>query len=500
MIQRVLVLGGGSAGFIAAISLKAKMPDLPVVVVRSKEIGIIGVGEGTTTSVPDHLFHFCNVPRTEFFKEAEPVWKLGIRFLWGKKPYFDFAFVDQLDTQIQGFGRSTGFYYDALGGDMGIDSALMSRNKVLTRRPDNGMPAVDPSALAMHLENEKFVSFLERHAVRIGVQIVEDTVKEVVQNDHGVSGLKMASGQTLTADLYIDCSGFVSLLIGKALNEPYLSFKDSLFCDRAVIGGWQRGPDEPIKPYTTAETMDAGWCWQIEHETRINRGYVYASDFISDEEAEREHRRKNPKLGDTRVVRFASGRRRDAWVKNVVAVGNSAGFTEPLEATALAVICHEMAWLTLSLLDSQRQVRASQVRMYNKACEELWENIRMFLAVHYKFNTRIDNAFWRACWERTNLAGAERFVEYYQTDGPSTLWKPLLVGNVDVFRYEGYLSMLAGMGVPHTAAYQPTPQEAERWRQFQRYIAGLAEKAYSVPDALRLIRSPQWAWPAYAQG
>lgn len=497
MIQRIIVLGGGSAGFLAAITLKSQMPDLPVTVVRSKELGIIGVGEGTTTSVPDHLFNFCKIPKAEFYAKAEPVWKLGLRFLWGPKPYFDFCFNDQLDTQIQGFSRSTGYYYDAFpNSEMGVDSALMSGNKAFVRGPNGGPPPFDPSMLAMHLENEKLATFLETYAGRIGVDVRDDLVTEVLQDDRGIAGLKLASGQTVSADLYIDCSGFYSLLIGKTLEEPMVSFKSSLFCDRAVIGGWARGADEPIKPYTTCETMNYGWCWQIEHEHKINRGYVYASDFVSDEEAERECRAKNPKLTSTRVVRFISGRRRRNWVKNVVAVGNAAGFVEPLEATSLAVICHEMEWLTWSLLDSDREVRPSQVEMFNTASAAMWEGIRQFLAVHYKFNKRIDNEFWRAVWEKTDLAGAERYVEYYQANGPSTVWKPLLVGNVDVFRYEGYLSMFAGQRVPHRSKFRPSPQEAERWQQFQRFLGNTAAKAYSVSEGLKLVRSPEWKWPA----
>jgi tryptophan halogenase len=495
MINKVLVLGGGSAGFIAAITLKAKFPTLPVTVVRSQEIGIIGVGEGTTTNLPDHLFNFCRIPRADFFANAEPLWKLGPRFVnWGPRAHFDFTFTPQLDTQISGFSRATGFYYDAFPeGEMGIDSALMTKNKVFLRRPDNGLPAVDPSSLAMHIENEKFVAFLETHARKIGVQILDDTVREVRQDDHGVSALVMSSGESLAADLYLDCSGFFSLLTGKTLDEPFIPFNSTLFCDRAVVGGWQR-TIEPIQPYTTCETMNAGWCWQIELEHRVNRGYVFSSNFISDDEAEREFRAKCPKATHARVVKFITGRRRSVWVKNVVAIGNAAGFVEPLEATALAAVCMAMNWLANSLLDTERQVRPSQVAMFNTACTEAWDGIRRFLSVHYKFNTRLSTPFWNACRNDTDLAGAEHIVEYYQANGPSTLWKPLLVSRVDVFQYEGYLSLLAGQRVPHRAAFKPTPEESTRWQHFQRYLADLTTRAYTIPEALRLTRSPQWSW------
>ena len=494
MVKRVLVLGGGSAGFLAAISLKSKIPSLDVSVIRSREIAIIGVGEGSTTSVAEHLFQFCNIHPGPFYAAVEPVWKLGGRFIWGHRDHFDLAFNDQLDTQINGFSRSTGFYYDAIPNtEMGIDSTLMSHNKVFVRGPD-GRPAGDPARLAMHLENEKFVAFLETYATKLGVPILEETIRQALQDERGVAGLLTASGQTLTADLYIDCSGFVSFLLGKTLGEPFVSFKNSLFCDRAVIGGWAR-TDEPIRPYTTNETMDAGWCWKIEHEHRINRGYVYASDFVSDEQAEREFRQKNPKLGPTRVVKYVGGRYERPWVKNVVAIGNAAGFVEPLQATALAVMCHNMQWLTWTLMDAEGETRPTQVKMFNRAAQDLWENLRGFLSIHYKFNKRLNTPFWQACWEKTDLGNAAALVEYYQENGPSTVWKPMLVGVVNVFRFEGWLSMLLGQSVPHRSKFRPTPQETERWHQFQRYAANLAARAYSVPEAFKLIRSPNWIWP-----
>src|SRR6185369_9411983 len=149
-------------------------------------------------------------------------------------------------------------------------------------RGRGGGPVFLGLAYAYHFENEKFVQFLEGYASAQGVDIVDDTVAQVKQDEKGVSELLMASGRSETADFYVDASGFASLLLGKTLGEPFESFKSTLFCDRAVVGGWDRGLEEIIKPYTTCETMEAGWAWQIEHENRVNRGYVYSSDFISD--------------------------------------------------------------------------------------------------------------------------------------------------------------------------------------------------------------------------
>src|SRR5262249_38091396 len=276
----------------------------------------------TTLPVINHLHGYLRLEPGEFHRIAQPTWKLGIRFLWGPRPYFDYVLNRQFDLRFPGLPKGPGYYCDDVP-DFGFSSALMTPNRAFPRRPD-GLPQItrDP---AYHIENEHFVTFLEQYARRLGVEITDDTVVEVKQDERGVAGLVLASGTTATADLYVDSSGFRSVLLGQTLGEPFRSFTSSLFNDRAVVGGWDR-TNEPIKPYTTAETMDAGWCWQIEHENRINRGYVYATAFVSDGEAEREFRRKNPKVSTTRIVPFVTGRYERPWVKNVVAVGNASGF------------------------------------------------------------------------------------------------------------------------------------------------------------------------------
>lgn len=494
-IQKVLVLGGGSAGFLAAITLKIKLPSLDVVVLRSKELGIIGVGEGTTNTIPYHLHDYLKLPAKSFYAIAQPLWKLGIRFEWGTRPYFNYVFGLELDTRHKGLSKGTGHYCNDTPFDyVGYPSALMTENKVFYRSPKG--PRIDGTEMALHLENEKFVAWLEGQALQCGVRIMDDTVTQVLQDEKGITELKLASGGSASADLFVDSSGFYSLLLGKTLGEPFLSFKNALFCDRAVVGGWTRG-EEPIKPYTCAETMNCGWCWQIEHEFRINRGYVYSSSFISDEEAEREFRSKNPKVEKTRIVKFVSGCYRRGWVKNVVAVGNAFGFVEPLEATSLGSICVQSQMLVETLRSCHGNVSETLRGLYNARGARIWESTRDFLAVHYKFNRRIDNPFWRECWEKTYLGKAQEIVEYYEENGPSGLWRvPLFQTNeYRSFGMEGYFAMLVGMQVPYRKTYEPTAAERQRWGQVQQELKKVAMQAYSTQEALQLVRSPNWEWP-----
>jgi tryptophan halogenase len=369
----------------------------------------------------------------------------------------------------------------------------MTRNNVWARQPDGSRQITND--FAYHIENKKFVSYLEGVARRLGVVIEEDTVLEVLQNEAGVAGLRFASGVTRTADLYLDSSGFRSLLLGQTFQEPFITFKSSLFCDRAIVGEWTRG-DEPIQPYTTAETMNAGWCWQIDHEHHINRGYVHSSDFMSEADAEAELRAKNPKIGPTRIVRYKSGRYERGWVKNVVAIGNAGGFVEPLESTGLGAICSQSQALAETLADCERQLRPSLIGQYNKRHARDWDTIRKFLTIHYKFNERLDNPFWRACRADADLGDAVEIVEYYQDNGPSVAWRKVLLAQGDQFDMEGYLSLLLGQQVPYKKTYTPSEQDLAAWDSIRQQIYTRAKRGFSTQEALAQIRSPGFKWPA----
>ena len=254
-IEDVIVLGGGSAGFLGAITLKVRLPQLKVTVIHSKDIPIIGVGEGTTFTVPIFLHGYLGVDPGMFHRTVKPTYKLGIQFLWGPRKRFHYSFTTQLDRRIPPLPKSNGFYSFEDYDFADMTGALMANDKAFERQSDGG-PLIDTN-VAYHIENEEFVGFLERYAGEVGVQTRDDTVEAVKQDEHGITSLELKSGGSATADLYLDCSGFRSELLAKALGEPFESFKSSLFCNRAVAGAWDR-TDEPVKPYTTAETMDMG--------------------------------------------------------------------------------------------------------------------------------------------------------------------------------------------------------------------------------------------------
>lgn len=492
MIESVLILGGGSAGFLAALALRTRVPRVKVTVVRSKEIGVIGVGESTVPGVVNFLHGYLKLDPTHFLKTVGPVWKLGIRFLWGPQPFFDYPFGSQLGVNYSGLSRHAAHYVGKDFNDVGPTTALMTRCKAFMRRPD-GTPDLGPP-IAYHLENVRFVAWLEEYARRMEVEIIDGMAADVQAGESGVTGITLSDGRKLAADLYVDASGFRSMLLGKALEEPYISFASTLFCNSAVTGGWKRQPGEAVQPYTTAETMEAGWCWQIDHDTCVNRGYVFSSDFLSDEEAEKEFRRKNPRVEETKFIRFKSGRYQRAWVKNVVGLGNANGFVEPLESTAIMAFCMTIILMTHVLEATECRPTSSWLDIFNQSHANRWDAIRRFLAIHYRYNTRLDNEFWRACREKVNLAGAEKVVAFYQENGPQFQFQNYLLEKEDIFPAEGYLSLLQGMCVPCKSSFV-SGGELARWEKIRRQIGATADRGFDYEEAIRLFTSPQWVWP-----
>ncbi len=490
-IRKIVIVGAGSAGLLTALTLRRALPHLSVRVIHSADLGIIGVGEGTTPVVPRHLLETLQLNPAQLYSEAQPTWKLGLRMLWGPRSEFFYSFDRQFEARWSDLPKANGFYCSSDEcPPCDLPSAMMAAGKSTLRRAD-GWPQIHP-ATAFHVENARLVTYLAARCVEFGAEMTEGLVDKVEPGPQGVAALYLADGERVTADFFIDASGFRSELLGGALNEPFSDYGDALFCDRAVIGGWDRS-HEPILPYTTAETMNCGWCWQIEHEHFVNRGYVYCSKFISDDEACDELLAKNPQITNRpRVVKFRSGRYVRNWVGNVVAVGNASGFVEPLEATALGIL----VFTANSLVETLREDFVTDgLRMaHNKFVTDLWEETRDFLALHYKCNTRLDTTFWRNCRAETPLKTLEPLFEFYQENGPSALGRHLLRSADNIFAMEGHLVMLVGNNVPYRAQYTPSPTELSRWKHHAAELAARASRCLDAGEALRLIRHPAWTW------
>lgn len=480
-INKIVVLGGGSAGFLVALALRKRLPNLQIEVVRSLKLGVIGVGEATVVGVVNFLHNFLELEPRSFHNGARPALKLGIHFLWGPRPSFNYPFTLELARADERMKLPRGYYCQEQDDFVGVTSCLMHHGKACLRGA-HGQPALR-RGFAYHLENRLFVDYLEGVADEFGLPKIDGILQHAEVDEQGVRAIVLESGQRIEADLFVDCSGFRSELLGKALAEPFLSFGNALFNDRAIVGGWERGADDVFKPYTTAETMNAGWCWRIDHDTVINRGYVHSSAFLSAEEAEREFREKNPKIKETGIVQFRTGLYRRTFVKNVVAMGNSAGFVEPLESTSLSMICDGAVLLCQALQASDGWLLPSQREVYNQHVEYHWITIRDFLALHFRFNRRYDTPYWRACLADAELGTVEPLVDYYQEVGPDlSMFESHMRRNI--FTLEGYLALLVGQAVPYRRRPELRPEDVATWQEHRKHLQSLVRDALTVEELL----------------
>jgi tryptophan halogenase len=217
MVRNVIVLGGGTAGLTVALTLKIRLPELTVRVIRSPDIGVIGVGEGTNVTFIQHFFEYLRLDLREFHRLTEPTWKLGIRFLWGPRPEFYYPFAVEHTARWPGLSRMNAYFEDADTLWTGPVSAMMAHDKAFGRRAD-GSPAWH-NTYAFHVENKKLVSGLETLCTRAGVTINDGTMKHAERGDGGITALHLESGERVTADLFVDASGFRSELLGRALES-----------------------------------------------------------------------------------------------------------------------------------------------------------------------------------------------------------------------------------------------------------------------------------------
>jgi tryptophan halogenase len=281
-------------------------------------------------------------------------------------------------------------------------------------------------------------------------------------------------------------------LLGRTLQEPFVSFAPSLFNDRAIVGSWER-TDEQLLPYTVAETMDAGWCWQIDHERSVNRGYVYSSAAISDDDARAEFLRKNPKAVTwDHVVKFRTGRYERAWVDNVMAIGNAGGFVEPLESSSLMVVCWQCQ--TFSEFIEYVGVSPTVKKLFNRAWAATWDEIRDFLTLHFWSNTRLDTPYWKHCRQDTDISRLSTILEFYNENGPSGFNRYHLDKTGSQFGIEGFLVMLVGNRVPYRGRHVASEVEWQIVKRSRAQFRAEAQRGLDVTEALACIKNPAWRW------
>ena len=405
-IRDVLIVGGGTAGWMtAAYLVKAIGHMVKITLIESDRIQKIGVGEATIPNLQKVFFDFLGIPEQEWMMAVNGSFKAAIKFInWRKRDagasnnYFYHLFG--ILPNVNGIPLTQYWFHQTLGKGEPMDYACFREPTLLdTLRSPRFMDGTPAMPSAWHFDAHLVADFLMNWATARGVQRIVDEVNHVRLDEQGaIAGVESASGRSLTADLYIDCSGFRGLLINQALGEPFINMKEQLLCDSAVAAAIPNNDETlGIEPYTSAIAMKAGWTWKIPMLGRFGSGYVYSSNFATEDEATRDFCQlwglNEAKVNFNRI-RFRTGRNRRAWAKNCVSIGLASCFLEPLESTGIYFIT--AAIYQLAKYFPTRAFDQGLIDQFNREIEYMYDDCRDFVQAHYFLTDRDDTAFWRA--------------------------------------------------------------------------------------------------------
>ena len=423
-LRSITIVGGGTAGWLAAALLNrflgSKDPKqrLPITLIESPSIPIIGVGEASLPGMVV-LLHQLGISESEFFKRTDATFKLAAHFInWnhddGGRP-IEFLNILNGPGAIDGHALADYFvtFHPARATpEAGLAYARsfspvveMVRGNLAPRRP--GEPEFSGEiGYTYHFDATKLAAFLKDHATGHGVHHVLDDVDAVNLDERGfVKSLNLRREGEHAVDLVIDCTGFRGSILQQALGEPFEPYGDYLLNDRAAVVQIPHKDPKIIAPVTRATAFSAGWNFQIPLTTRIGTGYVFSSRFISDEKAIEEllaFYGDQAKGGEPRIIPIRTGRVRNAWVKNCIALGLAGGFIDPLEATAIFMTDLGVRWLLhyLPTQDFEPELAAA----YNFQARRVFDEVRDLVQLHYRLNNRQDTEYWRAAREGTKLS------------------------------------------------------------------------------------------------
>ena len=425
-IRNITVVGGGSAGWMAAAALATYLgKGASIRLVESEEIGIVGVGEASVPHIKMFNGQWLGIDEAEFVKRTQGTIKLGIEFNnWSRIG----------DSYIHGFGaigRSLGplpfhqfwlkLHQQGRAGPIGEYSpqtVMAPQGKFAPgdRNAAPGSPLAD-LAYAYHFDATLYARYLRELAEQRGVRRIEGRIVGVQQRaaDGFIESVTLENGERIGGDLFIDCSGFRGLLIEQTLQTGYEDWSHWLPCDRAMAVP-SEGVD-PITPYTRSTALAAGWQWRIPLQHRVGNGYVYSSRHLSDDEAAATLLAKldGKALAEPRRLAFTTGMRKKFWNKNVVALGLASGFLEPLESTSIYLA--QSGITRLLALFPQRDFNPLLIERFNRESAFEYERIRDFLILHYNATERDDTPFWDYCRTMPIPDSLRETVELFRSDG-----------------------------------------------------------------------------------
>jgi tryptophan halogenase len=424
-IKEVVILGGGTAGWMAASYLsKALQGNVRITLMEAASIPKIGVGEATIPNLQSVFFDYLGLPEDDWMRGCNASYKTAVKFVNWREPATN--------------GHSNHFYHP-FGILPTCDGVSLSQYWVMKRQSGSSVPYDyacfrDPPLMdaklaprfldgqrvtnyAWHFDANLVAAYLKNFAVqKQGVRHVIDELESVSLDDRGyITALNTKNGQRIEGDLFVDCSGFRALLINKALGEPFIDMNDYLLCDSAVAGSVPNDDERNgIEPYTSAIAMKSGWTWKIPMLGRFGSGYVYSSRFATQDEAARDFC-KLWKLDEDKTelnkIKFRVGRNRRAWVKNCVSIGLSSCFLEPLESTGIYFIYASIFQLAKHFPD--KRLDPALIDAFNREIEMMFDDSRDFIQAHYVVSPREDTPFWKA--NKHELVSSDRIKEKMAT-------------------------------------------------------------------------------------
>ena len=493
-LRKILIVGGGSAGWMAATFLSRILGRIAEIeLLESDTIGVVGVGEATIP--PIRKFNkFCGVDEAAFLRDTQGTFKVGIQFEnWGKVG----------DRYLHAFGR-VGQELDALVRmhhwwrlGQQADAADYPRWEELflgRAATDLGRFGFDPrnpgrlSELlphAYHFDAIAYGQHLRKIAEAQGVTRIEGVAVDAERSTEtgNVRAIKLEDGRELEADLFIDCSGFRSILLGTAMEEPFDDWSHWLPADRAVVVQSQSSSSQII-PATRAIAHSVGWQWRIPLQHRVGNGHVYASAYSSDDEAASRllGQLDGEAIGDPRVLRFATGRRQRAWVGNVVGLGLAAGFLEPLESTSIHLV--QSALERLAELLPARDISPALRDRFNAQSAKEWCQVRDLIIAHYKVNQRDDSEFWRYCAAMDVPETLAENLALWESEGALT------IDGGHLFQLGSWAAVLIGQNLLPKRVHSLTARVSadEIAPHIQRLAESLRTQAATLPEHSSFLR------------
>ncbi|WP_434783315.1 tryptophan halogenase family protein [Gimibacter soli] len=474
-IRRVVIVGGGTAGWMsAALLTKVLGTGLSITLIESDEIGTVGVGEATIP--PIQVFNQAiGMNEADFVKATGGTFKLGIEFEnWG-------GLGDRYMHAFGTIGRPLGltpfhnFWLRARQAgraDAGslwnysfnYQAASRDRYARLDRIPNSPLEGI---VEAYHFDAGLYARFLRQGSEAGGVKRIEGMIMGVNRDGENgfIRSVTLKSGETVEGDLFIDCSGFRALLIGEALGVGYEDWTRWLPCDRAIAVPAENGPR--LRPYTQSIAHKAGWQWRIPLQHRAGNGHVFSSNHMSEDEAAAilMGNLEGKPLADPRTIRFRTGRRATFWEKNCVSVGLSSGFLEPLESTSIHLIQTSIVRLVQMFPDLN--FAAANIAEYNAQVGFEYERVRDFIILHYHLNRRTDSAFWTACREMAVPESLTHRLDLFRQTGR------IFRENNELFSEVAWLQVMVGQGLM-PESFTPLADKLSD-DQLGRYLADLRQ-------------------------